>query len=110
MIVITGQDDQASTVGGRGEGCPGKSKSERIGPSLRDRLIQLLLQIGEESRLGHFEPTWIPCLRKRVIELIMGDAAHIVEVQGVSRVVRPGNVGVGPVRSGLEIEQSTSVW
>ncbi len=77
---------------------------------MRDGLVQLLLQIAEEIRLGYFEPTWIPCLRKRVIELIMGDAAHIVEVQGVSRVIRPGNVGVGPVRSGLEIEQRIGVW
>src|SRR5258708_6655112 len=110
MIVLTRHDYQASTVGRRIEGRPGKSKSERIGPSLRDRLIQLLLQIGEESRLGHFEPTWIPCLRERMIELVMGDAAHIGEVQGVRRVIRPGNVSVGPVRSGLEIEQRIGVW
>src|SRR5713101_6726500 len=110
MFVLARHDDQAGTMGRRIEGRPGKSKPEGVGPGLRDRLVQLLLQIAEEIRLGHFEPTWIPCLRERMIELVMGDPAHIVEVQSVSRIVWSGDVGMGPVCSGLEIEQRIGVW
>src|SRR6266849_5120080 len=110
MIVLTCHDDQACSVGCCVKGCPGESKPKGVGPGLCDRFIQLLLQIGEQICLGHFESSWIPCLRDRVVEFIMGGPTHIVEVQGVGRIVWPGNVGVGPMGSELEIEHRVHAY
>ena len=77
---------------------PREPEAERFGRPLRNRAVELLLQVGQELRLRHLEPGGIARLGDGPVQLEVRQAAHVVEVQRVGGVVGPGDVRVRPVR------------
>src|SRR5215470_12451932 len=87
---------------------PWETETKRICIRLRNRLVQLLLQICQQSRLVGFETcsTRIPRQRQGTIKIKVRNAGHIIEIERVRSVVWSGDVGVRPVCGLLQIIRS----
>ena len=109
LVVLAGHDRQARAVGGRVPGGPGKAEAERVGGRLGQRAVQGLLHVRQQRGLGDLQPWRAAGLADRPVQLVVGQPAHVVEVQRVGGVIRAGDVGVGPVRRLLQVETRIGV-
>ena len=84
---------------------PRETEPKGMRAALRDGLVQLLLQIRNQSGLVRFQTsaTRIACQCQRAVKLEVRQPADIVKVERISGIIWSGDVSVCPVRCLLQI-------
>src|SRR5579884_864289 len=82
---------------------PRKAETKWILCGLRNRLVQLLLQVRQQRSLRRSQSGRVTRQRHRTIEFEMREPTHVVKVQCIGSVVGPSDVGVRPCRRLLQV-------